>query len=133
MSTLSDPMDCSLPGSSVHGIFQARVLEWGATAFSRTGTESTSFAATHENLHNQVLLLINLSPSSLKRSVLFFCFSLSSLCMGASFRLYWGNLRGGCKATQQKEINAICHESGFICLRSPNPTISAGPKDLRRF
>ena len=32
--TLSDPMDCSLPGSSVHGIFQARVLEWGATAFS---------------------------------------------------------------------------------------------------
>ena len=32
--TLSDPMGCSLPGSSVHGIFQARVLEWGATAFS---------------------------------------------------------------------------------------------------
>ena len=31
---LSDPMDCSLPGSSVHGIFQARVLEWGAIAFS---------------------------------------------------------------------------------------------------
>ena len=29
--TPSDPMDCSLPGSSVHGIFQARVLEWGAT------------------------------------------------------------------------------------------------------
>ena len=32
--TLSDLMDCSLPGSSVHGIFQARVLEWGAIAFS---------------------------------------------------------------------------------------------------
>ena len=32
--TLSDPMDCSLPGTSVHGIFQARVLEWGAIAFS---------------------------------------------------------------------------------------------------
>ena len=32
--TLSIPMDCSLPGSSVHGIFQARVLEWGAIAFS---------------------------------------------------------------------------------------------------
>ena len=31
--TLRDPMDCSLPGSSVHGIFQARVLEWGAIAF----------------------------------------------------------------------------------------------------
>ena len=33
--TLSDPMDCSLPGSSIHGIFQARVLEWVAIAFSR--------------------------------------------------------------------------------------------------
>ena len=32
--TLIDPMDCSLRGSSVHGIFQARVLEWGAIAFS---------------------------------------------------------------------------------------------------
>ena len=33
--TLSDPMDCSLPGSSARGIFQARVLEWGAIAFSK--------------------------------------------------------------------------------------------------
>ena len=33
--TLSDPMECSLPGSSIHGIFQARVLEWVAIAFSR--------------------------------------------------------------------------------------------------
>ena len=36
--TLRDPMDCSPPGSSVHGIFQARVLEWGAIAFSDTST-----------------------------------------------------------------------------------------------
>ena len=34
-STLSDPMDCSPSGSSIHGIFQARVLEWGAIAFSK--------------------------------------------------------------------------------------------------
>ena len=33
--TLSDPMDCSPPGSSIHGIFQARVLEWVAIAFSK--------------------------------------------------------------------------------------------------
>ena len=33
--TLSNPLDCSPPGSSVHGIFQARVLEWGAIAFSQ--------------------------------------------------------------------------------------------------
>ena len=34
----SDPMDCNLPGSSVHGIFQARVLEWGAIALTLTLT-----------------------------------------------------------------------------------------------
>ena len=34
--TLSDPMDCRLPGSSIHGMFQARVLEWGAIAFSKS-------------------------------------------------------------------------------------------------
>ena len=37
--TLSDPMDCSPSGSSVHGIFQARVLDWGAIAFSANPTE----------------------------------------------------------------------------------------------
>ena len=38
---LSDPMDCSPPGSSIHGIFQARVLEWDAIAFSEeTSNES---------------------------------------------------------------------------------------------
>ena len=36
--TLSDPMDCGLPDSSVHGIFQARVLEWGAIAFKSEQT-----------------------------------------------------------------------------------------------
>ena len=39
--TLSDPMDCSLPGSSIHRIFQARELEWGAIAFSGTAQRST--------------------------------------------------------------------------------------------
>ena len=38
--TLSNPMDWSLPGSSVHGIFQERVLEWGAIAFSYNGLDS---------------------------------------------------------------------------------------------
>ena len=40
--TLSDPMDCSLSGSSIHGVFQARVLEWIAIAFSGTETEMRS-------------------------------------------------------------------------------------------
>ena len=41
--TLSDPMDCSPPGSSVHGIFQARVLEWVAIAFSSGGDKEGAF------------------------------------------------------------------------------------------
>ena len=39
--TLCDPMDCNLPGSSVRGLFQARILEWGAIAFSNS--HSTTF------------------------------------------------------------------------------------------
>ena len=42
--TLSDFMDCSLPGSSVHGIFQARVLEWGAIAFSQMDLETITLS-----------------------------------------------------------------------------------------
>ena len=45
--TLSDRMDCSLPGSSVHGIFQARVLEWGAIDFS---AGSSAFSKTSLNI-----------------------------------------------------------------------------------
>ena len=47
--TLSDPMDCSLPGSSIHGIFQARVLEWGAIAFSVIRQQPASNTTRHMN------------------------------------------------------------------------------------
>ena len=52
--TLSDPMDCSLPGSSVYGIFQAKVLEWGAIAFSDlpTTTEQIDLWSMFHNLNN---------------------------------------------------------------------------------
>ena len=48
--TPSDPMDCSLPGSSIHGVFQARVLEWGAIAFSEV---NAIFPFTHEERESQ--------------------------------------------------------------------------------
>ena len=64
--TLSDPMDCSLPGSSVHGIFQASVLEWGAIVFSAMGYYSVlkrKFILIHVtalmNLENTMLNEIN--------------------------------------------------------------------------
>ena len=53
--TLSDPRDCSPPGSSVHGIFQARVLEWGAIAFSRNTVygvlNSRTWLSTHTSTY----------------------------------------------------------------------------------
>ena len=49
--TLSDPVDCSLLGSSIHGIFQARVLEWGAIAFS-----SKTDISNHYNLKSLLTL-----------------------------------------------------------------------------
>ena len=55
--TLSDPMDCSLPGSPVHGIFQARALEWGAIAFSATqGTQVICGDTYHNDLAETVLM-----------------------------------------------------------------------------
>ena len=46
--TLSDPMDCSPPGSSIHGIFQARVMEWGAIAFSMLIIRETQIKTTRK-------------------------------------------------------------------------------------
>ena len=48
--TLSDPMDCSPPGSFVHGIFQARVLEWGAIAFSSRCCLLKNFVYAHSSI-----------------------------------------------------------------------------------
>ena len=52
--TLHDPMDCSIPGPSVHGIFQARVLEWVAIAFSMLVHEMSAIVQSFE--HSLVLL-----------------------------------------------------------------------------
>ena len=52
--TLSNPMDCSLPGSSVRGVFQARVLEWGAIAFSKIYTVETYYLIVYQLLPFQI-------------------------------------------------------------------------------
>ena len=54
----SDPMDCSLPGSSVHGTFQARVLEWGAIAFSKILEECKSVPNFRAYFKAKILLTI---------------------------------------------------------------------------
>ena len=53
--TLSDLMDCSPLGSSLHGSFQARVLEWGAVAFSRYADDTTLTAESEEELKSLLM------------------------------------------------------------------------------
>ena len=95
VSDFSDPMDCSLPGSSIHGIFQGRVLEWGAIAFSVVYS-STSQTPLFLCKRSFLLYLIRLwfchscmsqiaiccswfSQFCWKNSWLFFCFRLTHL------------------------------------------------------
>ena len=54
--TLSDPMDCSPPGSSIHGIFQARVLEWGAIAFSMDGPKDSKSGKERQMPYDMTLM-----------------------------------------------------------------------------
>ena len=63
--TLSEPMDCSLPGSSVHGIFQARVLEWGAIAFSEEREREIKRCPRYLAQHRGSEILIFLSRISI--------------------------------------------------------------------
>ena len=59
--TLSDPMDCSPPGSSIHGIFQARVLEWGAIAFSFHVLAIVNSAVMNIRVHVSLSILVSLA------------------------------------------------------------------------
>ena len=58
--TLSDPRDCSLSGSSVHGIFQARVLEWGAIAFSGIPDQNHAKLSRRKELGGEMGVLVGL-------------------------------------------------------------------------
>ena len=65
--TLRDPMDSSLPGSSVHGIFQASILEWGAIAFSKRVYRSSLIAALYCCLYTILIAVSILLPLCLSR------------------------------------------------------------------
>ena len=94
--TLSDPMDYSLPGSSVHGIFQARVLEWGATAFSGAKSLQSINSNTWEShiLYIYMLLLLLLSRFSRVRLCVtpYTAAHQAPLSMGFSRQEHWSGL-----------------------------------------
>jgi len=99
--TLSDPMDCSLPGSSIHWIFQARVLEWGAIAFSGSTFYTTSIQCT------LFLSLIYGSRWALGKRILLFC----GIRVGfLSHRAVWSRLPALSKGKAQSEYgNKLTH------------------------
>ena len=66
--TLSDPMDCSPPGSSIHGIFQARVLEWDAIAFSIVSIHALTFNLSRHFLTQPVFVFSHHKSSFSKGS-----------------------------------------------------------------
>ena len=70
--TLQDPMDCILPGSSVHGIFQARVLQWVAIAFSEKPCSSTKLnASSNKPFHGFHLMNTSLPMAEARTGSLF--------------------------------------------------------------
>ena len=80
--TLSDPMDCSLPGSSVHGTFQARALEWAAIAFSLLWKlAGLKRAGLHYYLHQSHFITPFYLPSPPSKRV-----QLSQLCLSKDIK-----------------------------------------------
>ena len=92
--TLCDPMDCRLPGSSIYGIFQVRVLEWGAIAFSTTivwpQVNSKEGTQLHTSTENWVKDLLSMDPPIRTRS----SFLLRQSHQEASISLLSFSIRG---------------------------------------
>ena len=93
--TVCNPMDCSLPGSSVCGILQARILEWFAISFfkgsSQTRTECRSPALQAQSLPSNLYLATNLKII-LQISLTFLFHLLQNLCVAIEITAYWSPL-----------------------------------------
>ena len=89
--TLSDTMDCSLPGSSIHGIFQARVLEWGAIAFSDSNINQFFFFTSLNANKTMIVQFCDLTSQCVIISTLniYDCFSVFFCLVTHSFKSYF--------------------------------------------
>ena len=89
---LCDPLDCSPPGSSVHGIFQARVLEWGAISFSRRSSQPRGWT--------QVSRIVGR------------CFRIYSRILTEMFCKLYKNGVGGSNLKLQRQVREVWNYSG---------------------
>ena len=122
--TLCDPMDCSLPGSSIHGIFQAKVLEWGAIAPSSPAPNSSQ----HQSLSNESTLCM--------RWPKYWSFSFSIIRSKEipgliSFRMDWLDLlavQGTLKSLLQHHSSnaSILWHSAFFTVQLSHPYMTTG-------
>ena len=87
--TLSDPMDCSLSGSSVHGIFQARVLEWVATVLSKCSHYQLYYLWHNLQSLSNLGLCIALLYTIMPKSILLFGFAYVCLCVCINFYIFF--------------------------------------------
>ena len=85
--TLSNPMDCSLPGSSIHGIFLAGVLEWGAIAFSEERARKLFFLTRKETERTYCFTTVGDQTCSLLESL------LKVVCKSFIFIFFWPELK----------------------------------------
>ena len=99
--TLSDPMDCSLPGSSVHGIFQARVLEWGAITFSA------------DLVYQPVTLLIQMRNLTSKLPQFVTVFNMKQRKPGALIRPEAGGQKAGKESWCSQKTVALTQTTWF--------------------
>ena len=92
--TLSDPMDWSLPGSSIHGIFQARVLEWGAIAFSNEGLLNWIFKTSILGICVLVVPLVYHQMCHSKKCLLVYYMQCTDVWMNRTKSLIYRDISG---------------------------------------
>ena len=115
--TLRDPVVCSLPGSSVHGIFQARVLEWGVIAFSSVGTSTYKFRLFQ--VLSSHICLVAVSLDGTMPNIFFFSF-LKFRCNSLQ---YYISFRRSVQFSHSDVSDSLWpHESQHTRAPCPSPT-----------
>ena len=122
--TLSDHMDWSLPGSSVHGIFQAKVLEWGAIAFSRYAHDTTLMAESEEELKSLLMRVkkqsekagveLNMKKTKMIRPLAPSLHANRWGKSGNSDRFYLFGLQNYCRVTAAMKLKDACSLEGKL-------------------
>ena len=122
--TLSDPMHCSPPGSSVHGIFQARVVEWVAIAFSDWVTNT--YLLSILKIGNYIITLLSLCPQYSLQFSHWSCFNL----LGALLKIWQCMLKHRSNCSKNSWGTHSVTSQVYICFYSPLYNLSITPTRL---